>query len=105
MEQGSRGSTAEIAAAVREISATGKQLASTMADVNERANEVAKLATGGRARLTTMEGSMRQLVESTYSIASKLAMIREKAESINMVVTTITKVADQTNLLSINAAI
>ena len=31
--------------------------------------------------------------------------IREKAENINVVVTTITKVADQTNLLSINAAI
>jgi methyl-accepting chemotaxis protein WspA len=32
-------------------------------------------------------------------------MIREKADSINAVVATITKVADQTNLLSINAAI
>jgi methyl-accepting chemotaxis protein WspA len=32
-------------------------------------------------------------------------MIREKADRINAVVTTITKVADQTNLLSINAAI
>ena len=32
-------------------------------------------------------------------------MVREKANDINVVVTTITKVADQTNLLSINAAI
>ena len=103
--QGSASSTSEIAAAVREISATGKQLAGTMAEVNERANEAAKLATSGRARLATMEGSMKQLVESTDSISSKLAIIREKAENINMVVTTITKVADQTNLLSINAAI
>jgi methyl-accepting chemotaxis protein WspA len=98
-------STTEIAAAVREISATGKQLATTMGDVNERANEAAKLATSGRSRLATMEGNMKQLVESTDSISSKLAIIREKAENINMVVTTITKVADQTNLLSINAAI
>src|SRR5262249_32710651 len=48
---------------------------------------------------------MKHLVDSTDSISSKLAVIREKAENINMVVTTITKVADQTNLLSINAAI
>ena len=34
-----------------------------------------------------------------------LAIIRERAEDINVVITTITKVADQTNLLSINAAI
>jgi methyl-accepting chemotaxis protein WspA len=48
---------------------------------------------------------MRQLVESTGSISSKLATIRKKADNITQVVTTITKVADQTNLLSINAAI
>jgi methyl-accepting chemotaxis protein WspA len=46
---------------------------------------------------------MRQLVESTGPISSELAVTREKADSITQVVT-ITKVADQTNLLSINAA-
>jgi methyl-accepting chemotaxis protein WspA len=103
--QGLGSSTSEIAAAVREISATGKQLAGTMAEVNTRANQAAKLAASGRSSLVKMEGNMKQLVEATDSIASKLALIREKAENINMVVTTITKVADQTNLLSINAAI
>jgi methyl-accepting chemotaxis protein WspA len=103
--QGVGSSTTEIAAAVREISATGKELAGTMAEVNERANQAATLATSGRSRLTAMETNMKQLVESTDSISSKLAVIRDKAENINMVVTTITKVADQTNLLSINAAI
>jgi methyl-accepting chemotaxis protein WspA len=48
---------------------------------------------------------MRQLVDSTGSISSKLSVISERAANINLVVTTITKVADQTNLLSINAAI
>ena len=52
-----------------------------------------------------MGRTMRQLVDSTASISSKLAIIREKADNITAVVTTITKVADQTNLLSINAAI
>lgn len=48
---------------------------------------------------------MRELMEATGSISTKLGIIRDKSESINAVVTTITKVADQTNLLSINAAI
>jgi methyl-accepting chemotaxis protein WspA len=103
--QGLGSSTTEIAAAVREISATSKELAGTMAEVNDRATQAATLATSGRSRLSTMQSTMQQLVNSTDSIASKLAIIREKAENINMVVTTITKVADQTNLLSINAAI
>lgn len=103
--QGLGSSSAEIAAAVREISATSKQLAGTMSEVSGRADQAATLATSGRTRLTTMESNMSQLMDATDSISSKLAVIREKAENINSVVTTITKVADQTNLLSINAAI
>jgi methyl-accepting chemotaxis protein WspA len=98
-------STTEIAAAVREISATGKELSGTMGDVHNRADHAAELAAGGRERLAGMEQTMRQLVDSTASVSSKLAVIREKADNITQVVTTITKVADQTNLLSINAAI
>jgi methyl-accepting chemotaxis protein WspA len=48
--------------------------------------------------------AMRQLVESAGSISSKLAATREKADNITQVVTTITKVAGQTNLPSTNAA-
>jgi len=98
-------STSEIAASVAEIFATGKELADTMAEVKERANQAATLAVNGRVELSSMEARMTQLVDSTDSVSSRLAAIREKAENINMVVTTITKVADQTNLLSINAAI
>jgi methyl-accepting chemotaxis protein WspA len=98
-------STTEIAAAVREISATSEALAETMTEVNNRANQASNLATAGREGLGGIETTMKQLMESTGSISGKLGIIREKSENINEVVTTITKVADQTNLLSINAAI
>jgi methyl-accepting chemotaxis protein WspA len=98
-------STAEIAASVREISATSKELSSTMNEVSERAERAASLADAGQTRLEDMEGAMAQLVQATASVSAKLGVIREKADGINVVVTTITKVADQTNLLSINAAI
>ncbi len=102
---GLNSSGTQIAASVREITQTGRELSTTMDDVHGRANHTATLAVAGRERLVAMEQTMGQLVESTASISAKLATIREKADTINMVVVTITKVADQTNLLSINAAI
>jgi methyl-accepting chemotaxis protein WspA len=98
-------STTQVAASVREISATSKDLSGTMNEVSQSAGHAADLATTGRDNTTKMATEMKQLVESTASVSAKLGMIREKADSINAVVTTITKVADQTNLLSINAAI
>jgi methyl-accepting chemotaxis protein WspA len=103
--QGLSSATTEIAASVREISATSEALAETMEEVSQRASQASSLAAAGRDGLGGIETTMRQLMESTGSISAKLGIIREKSENINAVVTTITKVADQTNLLSINAAI
>ncbi len=98
-------STNEAAAAVKEISATGQELLRTMNEVNEVAGETAEMAEHGQESLHGMDKTMRLLADSTTSIGSKLSVISERAANINLVVTTITKVADQTNLLSINAAI
>jgi methyl-accepting chemotaxis protein WspA len=98
-------STTEIAAAVKEISATSQELQSTLEQVNASATSAAGLAESGRVGLSEMDGTMQELSGATSSISSKLSVIREKANDINLVVTTITKVADQTNLLSVNAAI
>jgi methyl-accepting chemotaxis protein WspA len=98
-------STNQAAAAVNEISATSHELLKTMNEVNQVANQTARMASTGQQSLASMDQTMRQLAESTGSIGSKLSVISERAANINMVVTTITKVADQTNLLSINAAI
>jgi methyl-accepting chemotaxis protein WspA len=98
-------STTEIAAAVKEISQTSQDLLATMEGVNHVASETAERAEQGRSGIAGMDATMKQLAQATGSISSKLATIREKAADINVVVVTITKVADQTNLLSVNAAI
>ncbi|MFM8578103.1 MAG: methyl-accepting chemotaxis protein [Planctomycetaceae bacterium] len=98
-------STSEAVAAVRQIAATSQDLLTTMDDVNRMAAEAGAMATKGRAGLTGMGASMRQLTASTGLVNTKLSVISDRADAINLAVTTITKVADQTNLLSINAAI
>lgn len=97
--------TAQIGATSKEISSTSKDLVKTMNEVNHVAEETAKLAGSGQASIARMESTMHQIMEASSSITAKLAVLSEKTTNINSVVTTITKVADQTNLLSLNAAI
>jgi methyl-accepting chemotaxis protein WspA len=97
--------TAEIGATSKQISATSKELVKTMNEVTHVAEETTQLANAGQAGISRMETTMRQIMEASGSITAKLAVLNEKTANINSVVTTITKVADQTNLLSLNAAI
>jgi methyl-accepting chemotaxis protein len=97
--------TNEIAATATEISATTHELTNTMDEVVEVADRTTKSAAHGHDELEHMESTMQQIVEAAGSIAGKFEVLNEKARNINSVVTTITKVADQTNLLSLNAAI
>jgi len=98
-------STTQIAAAIKEISTTANDLSQLMEKVDECATGTADLARDGRQSLEGMTTAMQSLDEGTHLIADRLSTISEKASSINTIVTTITKVADQTNLLSVNAAI
>jgi len=98
-------SSSQIASAVKEISATSQELLRAMVEIADAAEKTTALAKEGRQGLKGMETSMEVLSSATGSISGKLTTIRTKAARINSVVTAITKVADQTNLLSLNAAI
>ena len=97
--------TMEIGATSKEISATSRELVKTMHEVSNVAEQSATLAGSGQAGLALMEETMRRVMEAAGSINARLTVLNEKASNISDIVTTITKVADQTNLLSLNAAI
>ncbi|MFI8382220.1 methyl-accepting chemotaxis protein [Pseudomonas sp. NPDC079086] len=97
--------TTEIGATSREIAATSRDLVRTMSEVSGTAEQTSVLAGSGQLGLARMEDVMRHVVGAADVVNAKLAILNEKAGNINHVVTTIVKVADQTNLLSLNAAI
>ncbi|MGD0615223.1 MAG: methyl-accepting chemotaxis protein [Verrucomicrobiota bacterium] len=97
--------TAEIGATSNQISETSRELVKAMDEVSHVASDTGHLANSGQAAIARMEATMRQIMEASGVITAKLAALSEKTANINSVVTTITKVADQTNLLSLNAAI
>jgi len=102
---GFSGSAHEISAAVAEISATSEQLLEATGGLMEVAREAASVADEGRGGLESMTASMHQLDEAMNAFNRKLATISQRASGITSVVTTIAKVAEQTNLLSVNATI
>ena len=97
--------TTEIGATSREIHATSRDLVRTMSEVSTVSEQTADLASASQLGLTRMEDTMDQVMAAAGAVNAKLAVLNEKAGNINQVVSTITKVADQTNLLSLNAAI
>lgn len=97
--------TTEIGATSREIAATSRDLVRTMTEVTSAADQASILAGSGQQGLARMEETMHSVMGAADLVNSKLAILNEKAGNINQVVVTIVKVADQTNLLSLNAAI
>jgi len=97
--------TTEIGATSREIAATSRDLVRTMTEVSTAADQASVLAGSGQQGLARMEDTMHSVMGAADLVNAKLAILNEKAGNINQVVVTIVKVADQTNLLSLNAAI
>src|SRR5579863_552207 len=84
--------TAQIGATSKQISATSKELVKTMSEVNGVAEQTEQVAANGQEAISSMENTMRQIMDASGSISSKLAVLSERTANINSVVTTITKV-------------
>lgn len=95
----------EVLATTKEISVNTAELLRTMEEATEVADYTTSATADAQDKLKHMDRTMQQMVNATDSIGAKLAALSEKASNINGVLTTITKVADQTNILSLNAAI
>ncbi|MYM31560.1 HAMP domain-containing protein [Duganella sp. CY15W] len=95
----------EILSTTKEISANITELVKTMEEATSVADYTTHATADAQGNLKRMDGTMQNMVTATDSINAKLAALSEKASNINSVLITITKVADQTNILSLNAAI
>lgn len=96
---------AEVASAVEDISSSLAEVATQTAHANDTASESGKVAEdGGDAVRATAEG-MESIRDTVNKAASMVEQLGERSEAIGAIVETINDIADQTNLLALNAAI
>ncbi|HEY9849341.1 MAG TPA: methyl-accepting chemotaxis protein [Leptolyngbyaceae cyanobacterium] len=97
--------TNQATATAKEIALTSGELVQMVEQVESISQVTAQEASGSKQDLLQMEAAMRKLADGSKVVSEKLSAIDEKAHNINRVITTITLVADRTNLLSLNATI
>ncbi len=90
---------------MNEMSATVQEVASNTANTAASASEVHDAAIVGQSAMGEMIGQIRQLSEQVDRAEGVIQTLEKNSEEINTVLDVIKGVAEQTNLLALNAAI
>jgi methyl-accepting chemotaxis protein len=99
-------------AAAEESRAAINQIEKASASANERAevslrraNEVLALAKSTTVDIETLINGVRDTAAANLEFAKKIGELERQSEEISKIVQAVTRIADQTNLLALNAAI
>ncbi|RQD55532.1 MAG: HAMP domain-containing protein [Desulfonatronovibrio sp. MSAO_Bac4] len=111
VEQASRGSedqqqrTQETATAMEEMNATVLEVAKNASQAAEFSEEAQNNALKGSKTVQDAIKAIKQVQTAAEELKSKIAGLGQRAEGIGRIMTVIEDIADQTNLLALNAAI
>ncbi len=102
----------ELSSSIEQVAASATQFASSVTAIsehtqriNEEAQETGNMARVGTERITSCMESMLMIEEASETTTKAIASLKEAAGQIVKIVQVVTDIADQTNLLSLNAAI
>jgi len=104
MEQQS-GEITSMAGAVEEFSATSLDIADNMGSTQRMAEENAEQTRIGRSSMDEASSSLQQISGALNSTATVINTLGQRSQEIGGIVGVITSIAEQTNLLALNAAI
>lgn len=95
----------QVATAINEMSVTVQEVAANASIAAEAATEAKQCADKGRDLVLGTEKSIGELARELESASAVIKKLEHDSESINAVIDVIRSVAEQTNLLALNAAI
>lgn len=97
--------TAQVASAINEMAASVKEVAYSAEQASNAANGGDTNSTNGRAVMEEISGSIKQLSAEIDSSSQVISDVKSGSENIGTVLDVIKNIAEQTNLLALNAAI
>jgi methyl-accepting chemotaxis protein len=95
----------QVATAMQEMSSTVLQVSDNSAQAADNAQASGKIAIDGGKIVEETIVVIRELADSTRGTAHKIEELGKSSDSIGRIIGTIDDIADQTNLLALNAAI
>ena len=111
LDQASEASThsaerlSEAATAITEMNSTVQEVARNAAGASDMSAETRQKAEGGAAIVQKSLGSIELVQKGSEALKEDMTQLNTHAQSISQVMSVISDIADQTNLLALNAAI
>lgn len=97
--------TDQVAAAVEEVSASIREVAGKSSEAASAASTAGEQAKDGSEVVEKTVTEMRGIAEQVNESANSVGQLGKKSEQIGQIISVINDIADQTNLLALNAAI
>jgi len=97
--------TDQVATAINEMSATVLEVAKNTQQAAEAANDAHQTTNEGQQKMIGIMDSINHLAEEVQRTAEVIKQLEEKSNNIGVVLDVIKNIAEQTNLLALNAAI
>ncbi len=97
--------TSAVAAAVEQLTVSIEQVASNAGDAEQMASQSGRLSSMGGQQVNEATEEMARIADSVSQTAQQISELGTQAQHIDSIVGVIKDVADQTNLLALNAAI
>src|SRR6056297_3676812 len=98
-------STQEVNAGIEEISSGAQNVAKVSQELTQNAKSTDDYAKEGQKSLKKVGQLMENASNQTMATAEKVDQLVSKAENVQKIIETISSIAEQTNLLALNAAI
>jgi methyl-accepting chemotaxis protein len=97
--------TSQVATAMQEMSATVGQISESSTRAAEAARNASEMAQQGGKIVEETLSRMREIAETVGSSSRRISSLGQRSDQIGQIVGVIDDIADQTNLLALNAAI